>query len=172
MKKLHITSQSTATLTCYMTPAFTGGLMHLSLTTVSINNISSFKIALRYGVNLRSLHIKGFAQTPNSQHFRQYSQALPFLVEFGIYLSKTSRLNWHSWSDTDFFPSVCDFLRPKAAQLVHLELGAPDAKVDQDKLGFNGGQPCWDMLKANATLFVGSGTTAELTPFPSWIALQ
>jgi hypothetical protein len=73
-----------------MTLASTGGLhMHLSLTTVSINNISSFEIALQSGVNLRSLCIKGFAQTPNSQHFRRYSQVLLFLVEFRIYLFKT-----------------------------------------------------------------------------------
>jgi hypothetical protein len=169
MKKLHITSQPTATLTRYMTPAFTGGLTHLSLTTVSINNVSSFEIALRYGVNLRSLRIKGFPETPNSQHFRRYSQALPFLVEFGIYLSRISGLNRHPWSDTDFFPSVCDFLRPKAAQLVHLELSAPDSKIDQDKLGFNRGRPCWNMFKANATRFVGS---AELTPFPKLESLS
>jgi hypothetical protein len=136
------------------TPALISVLTHLSLRTVSTE--SAFEIALRYGANLRSLRIQGFLNGPNSQYFRRYAHALPSLTEFGIFL----RGHTEPWTDLDFFPAVCDFLRPKSAQLVHLELIAPELKVEQDRLGFNGGKECWALFKG------------ALRPFPKLESLS
>jgi hypothetical protein len=103
-------------------------------------------MALSYGVNLQSLRIEGFHRSPSSQHFRRYAHALPSLTEFGIFLYSDTQ----NWPDTDFFPAVCDFLRPKAAQLVHLELRAPQEKLQQDALGFDGGKQCWGLFKSDS----------------------
>jgi hypothetical protein len=142
-----------------VTSAIINGLTHLLLTTISINAVSSFELALRYGTNLRSLRIKGTVDGPHSQYFQRYSQALPFLVEFGIYSPKATK------SDTDFFPSVCDFLCPKAVRLVHLELGGPDSEADQDRLGFNGGKWCWDMFRTDTEPHTSN--TEEFSLFPN-----
>jgi hypothetical protein len=52
-----------------------------------------------------------------------------------------------SHSDPDFFPAVCNFLKPKVAQLVHLELGSPGTTTAQDRLGYDGGRGCWALFK-------------------------
>lgn len=126
---------------------------------ISINAISSFKLAQRYGTNLWSLRIKGTVDGPHLQYFWCYSQALPFLVEFSIYLPNATK------SDTDFFPSVSDFLHPKAVRLVHLELGGPDSEAGQERLGFNGGKWCWDMFRTDAEPHTLN--TEEFSLFPN-----
>jgi hypothetical protein len=130
------------------TPALISVLTHLSLRT-AFHTGTAFEIALRYGVNLRSLRIQGFLGGPSSQYFRCYAHSLPSLTEFGIFLCGSKQ----PWTDTDFFPAVCNFLRPKAAQLVHLELRAPEPKVEQDRLGFDGGKECWALFKGASRSF-------------------
>lgn len=147
IKRLHITCPHTVTdvLTRFTTPALISILTHLSLKTPETTE-SAFEMALRYGVNLQSLRIEGHLNSPNSQHFRRYAHALPSLAEFGVFLYSDTP----NWTDTDFFPAVCDFLRPKAAQLVHLELRAPQEKLQQDRLGFDGGKECWGLFKSGS----------------------
>ena len=143
IKRLHITCAEIETvLDSCITPALISRLTHLSLRTADTIE-STFDIPLKYGINLQSLRIQGYLRTPNSQHFRRYAHALPSLTEFGIFLHSAC-------TDVDFFPAVCDFLRPKAAQLVHLELRAPEEKWEQDRLGFNGGKECWDLFKSDS----------------------
>lgn len=141
IKKLHITGPyiRTDVLAQCATPASISVLTHLSLRT-TFSSESAFEIALKYGVNLQSLRIQFCLNSPNSQHFRRYAHTLPGLTEFGIFLHSNT-------TDMDFFPAVCDFMRPKAAQLVHLELMAPELKIEQDKLGFDGGKECWALFK-------------------------
>ena len=118
-------------------------------------------MALKYGRNLRSLRIKSkIGPTSNSQYFRRYKHALPYLTEFGIYPYFTIG---QDFADTDFFPAVCDFLIPKAAQLIHLELTAPCTPSDREKLGFDGGKWFWGMLKPSRGL---------KTPFPKLESLS
>jgi hypothetical protein len=156
IKRLHITCAfQTDVLARCTTPALISMLTHLSLRTPDTTE-SAFDIALRHGVNLQSLRIQGYLGSPKSQHFRRYAHALPSLTEFGVFLHGHSR---QPCTDLDFFPAVCDFLRPKAAQLVHLELRAPEQKSEQDKLGFNGGKECWALFKS-----VSRSEVAELFP--------
>jgi hypothetical protein len=120
-------------------------LTHLSLADFmhsTIDSMSVFEIALRDGVNLQCLRIRGRLEASHSRFFRQYPHALPCLTELGIFVSVA-----HFHADPDFFPAVCDFVLPKSEQLVHLELGAPGDKFAQDKLGFDGGRGCWAMFK-------------------------
>jgi len=143
--KLHITSPYVDILTRCITPSAMRILTHLSLADFmesTIDFMSVFEIALRDGVNLQCLRIRGRLEASHSQYFRQYPHALPCLTELGIFVSVA-----HFHTDPDFFPAVCDFVLPKSEQLVHLELGAPGDKFAQDKLGFDGGRGCWAMFK-------------------------
>jgi hypothetical protein len=137
-------------------------LTHLSLNAPSFGSLSPFEMVLKYGRNLRSLRIKGNLDpmTSHSQYFRRYTHALPYLTEFGIYVSIA---NGPHFADTDFFPAICDFLIPKAAQLIHLELTAPHTLRGREKLGFDGGKWCWGMLKPSHSL---------KTPFPKLESLS
>jgi hypothetical protein len=150
IKKLHITCprQNVVFLTRYMTPALISILTHLSLKIV-YHSESPFEIPLQYGISLQSLRIQAPRGGSNSQPFRRHAHALPSLTEFGIYLHD-DLYGLEADEDEDFFPAVCDFLRPKTAQLVHLELRAPTQKAAQDRLGFNGGKECWALLKGGA----------------------
>jgi len=49
--------------------------------------------------------------------------------------------------DLDFFSAVCNCLRPKMAQLIHLELGSPGLTAAQDRLRYDSGQGCWSLFK-------------------------
>jgi hypothetical protein len=143
--KLHITSPCVDILTRCITPSAMRILTHLSLADFmhsTIDSMSVFEIALRDGVNLQCLRIRGRLEASHSRFFRQYPHALPCLTELGIFVSVA-----HFHADPDFFPAVCDFVLPKSEQLVHLELGAPGDKFAQDKLGFDGGRGCWAMFK-------------------------
>lgn len=137
---------STEILSRCITPAFTSTLSHLSLTINGIGVISPFEIALQHGANLRSLRIRG-ALEPSVQsiYFRRYINALPYLTEFGIYIYGSNIRRRH-WADKDFFPAICDFIRPKEAQFVHLELVVYDTS-DQKQLGFDEHKSCWDLFK-------------------------
>jgi len=143
IKKLHITYpyREINMLAPCITPALISFLTHLSLKTPQ-NIVSAFEIALKYGDNLQSLRIQGKFDRQNSQYFRHYVDALPNLTEFGIFICDSTTI-----IDDDFFPAVCDFLRSKATQLVHLELRAPEGKIEQDQLGFGGGKECWALFK-------------------------
>lgn len=130
-------------------------LTHLSLRT-SDTTKSAFNIALGHGVNLQSLQIQGYLGSLKSQHFRHYTHALPSLTEFSIFLH--GHLT-QPCTDLDFFPAVCDFLCPKAIQIVHLELKALEQKAEQDKLGLNGNKECWALFKG-----VSQSEVVELFP--------
>lgn len=136
IKKLHIGSPRGDIIGVSITPVFASTLTHLSLKTFFVDSKSPYEIVLRYGTNLRSLPVDGPLEQPSSQHFRRYSHALPYLTEFGV-------THYSLQQDADFFPAVCDFLRPKAEQLVHLELKSATNKYLPDRLGF---KECWDMF--------------------------
>lgn len=140
IKKLYLGTPSINLIGVSITPAFTNTLTHLWLTTTDSDSISPYAIVLRYGVNLKSLRIEGVLVEPSSQHFRRYSHALPFLTEFGVN-------HYGAEQDADFFPAVCDFIRLKARQLVHLELRTTINKYISDRLGF---KECWDMFRSMA----------------------
>jgi hypothetical protein len=147
IKRIHIKSFKRP-VAPFITSSSISALTHLSLNVPSFGSLSPFEMVLKYGRNLRSLRIKGNLdpRTSHSQYFRRYTHALPYLTKFGIYVSVTDGLHL---TDTDFFPSVCDFLIPKAVQLIHLELTAPRSLRGREKLGFDGGKWCWGMLKPN-----------------------
>lgn len=85
LKRIHVQICSAEMRNC-ITSALTSSLTHLSLTLDKIGVISPFEMALRYGINLRSLRIQGILQASlQSQHFRRYNDALPHLSELGIY---------------------------------------------------------------------------------------
>jgi hypothetical protein len=130
-------------------PHFMKTLTHLSWVFDKANDYdastSIFEIALRYGMNLKCLRVRGLlTQSSHSRYFRQcigtLPEALPNLGEFGIYVTSNR-------SDPDFFPAVCDFLRPKMVRLIHLELGCPGPTAAQDGLGYDGGRGCWGLFK-------------------------
>lgn len=145
VKNIHIMAPSRRLPHLCLAPAFICTLTHLSLTTDSVDSVSPFEIALKFGVNIRSLRIRCSLKSANSHFFRLYADALPCITEFGIYLT-TPFVRGLLWDDADFFPAVCDFLRHREAQLVHMEI-RPDSRSDQNELGFDGGKVCWDMFK-------------------------
>lgn len=149
IKKLHINSPFTYHFSPCIPPALIGMLTHLSLRINSLFSTPLYGTILQAGVNLRSLRIETPMDIPCAQYFRQYVNALPYLTEFGIYL-RPSLHAVNVLADTDFFPAVCDFLLPKAEQLIHLELKAPTSGTEQNRLGFNGGKVCWGMFKSAA----------------------
>lgn len=106
---------------------------------------SIFEIALRYCTNLECLRLRGRLRAfRHSQYLRKcigtLPEALPHLTEFGIYVTSHH-------PDPDFFPAVCDFLKPKLARLIHLELGSPGSTDAQNNLGYDGGRGCWALFK-------------------------
>ena len=151
-------------------PHFMKTLTHLSWVFDKANDsdasTSIFEIALRYGANLRCLRVRGpLTQFSHSQYFRQcigtLPDALPKLGEFGIYVTSNR-------SDPDFFPAVCDFLRPKMARLIHLELGSPGPTTAQDRLGYDGGRGCWGLFKNVSQPWSGSFRLESLSmPLPA-----
>lgn len=134
-------------MTPFISPAFIQKLTHIFLNTWLVGSLSPFELALKYGVNLRSLRIKGAIDPAagNGQIFRRYAHALPHLIEFGIYIDILDGASHQPSNDEDFFPAVCDFIALKAAQIVHLELRAPESQRHQTRLGFYNG--CWRMFK-------------------------
>ena len=157
IRRIHIKSLTILSAP-FITPSSICALTHLSLDAPSFFYFSPFEMALKYGRNLRSLRIKSrIGPTSNSRYFRRYKHALPNLTEFGIYPYNTIG---QDFADTDFFPAVCDFLIPKAAQLIHL---APRTPSGREKLGFDGGKWFWGMLKPSRGL---------KTPFPKLESLS
>lgn len=151
VKNLHVTTYHSEKIIHHVinSPRYMENLTHFSWVFDDIidSNASSsiFEIALRYCANLRCLQLRGCLGAFNhSQYFRQYigtlPEALPHLTEFGMYVTSCH-------SDPDFFPAVCDFLMPKVARLVHLELGSPGSTDDQNRLGYDGGRGCWTLFK-------------------------
>jgi hypothetical protein len=148
VKNLHITTRQPNGIINQVIgrPHFMETLTHLSWVfdnaIDSHASISIFEVALRYGTNLKCLRVRcRLGPAPHSRYFQQYTEALPHLIEFGIYVTSEH-------SDPDFFPAVCDFLTPKVARLVHLELASPcRIGVLQDGLGYNGGRACWSLFK-------------------------
>jgi hypothetical protein len=161
VKKVHIVAPSRRLPHLSLAPAFICTLTHLSLTTDSIDSVSPFEIALKFGVNIRSLRIRCLLKSPNAHHFRLYADALPFITEFGIYLTVSFAYGL-LWDDVDFFPAVCDFLRRKEAQLVHMEIRAPNSQSGQNRLGFDGGKVCWDMFKQRTPRLRSQNTKSQL----------
>ena len=149
VKKLHINSPLTCNFSPCIPPALVGMLTHLSLRINSRFSTPLYGIILQAGVNLRSLRIEDPMEIPCAQYFRQHANALPYLTEFGIYLSPGLHAIGNL-PDTDFFLALCDFLLPKAEQLIHLEIKAPTGEIAQNRLGFNAGQECWGMFKRTA----------------------
>jgi hypothetical protein len=145
IKQLHIGSPCADIIGLCITPTFISALTHLSLRTITQDTISPYEIILRYGAKLQSLRVEGQLQAPCSQYFRRYAHALPCLTDFGL-----SHFGTQSLPDIDFFPAVWDFLRPKASQLVRLELRTPASNDAQDNLGLDGGKAFWDMFKNTA----------------------
>jgi len=154
VKNLHITTRYPDTIIPRIigSPHFIETLTHLSCVfddaIDSDASTSIFQIALRYGSNLKCLRVKGcLSPAPHSRYFRQHTgtipETLPHLTEFGIYVTSDH-------SDPDFFPAVCDFLKPKVARLIHLELGSPGTTAEQDDLGYDGGRGCWALFKNNS----------------------
>lgn len=166
VENVHIIAPSIPTPSQRAASPFINTLTHFSVTTDSFTSMSPFEIALKYGVNLQSLRIRGCLESTNAHHFRRYADALPFLTEFGIHLANPPfRMSFSVsfWVDTDFFPAICAFLRRKEAQLVHLEVIAPTNEADQEKLGFDGGKVCGDMFKSSTPY--RRGKKVRLSPF-------
>ena len=156
IKKLRITAVCDDVFRRCITPAFTSVLTYPSLGIVSTASISPYRVILEHGANLQYLHVDGPLYITSSQHFRRYAHALPCLTEFGIN-------HFGLVPDPDFFPAVCDFLRPKAPQLVRLELKTICNKPRFDQLGFNGENGCWSMLRCTTS---STAAVASAVSFP------
>jgi|SRR5882762_10771672 len=71
IKRIHVKSKSfTKPIPSFITPSSICALTHLSLNALSFRSLSSFKMILRYGRNLRFFHIKGKLDAmTHSQYF-------------------------------------------------------------------------------------------------------